>query len=280
MEGALERSLRVFSGRGVLRTEYWDATIERFHLVSVPPDTAYQIGYTGTEPLWIGAWSSVGGDEITDESTLEPAARPEGNAEFDRIMATRSDRDLATSPGYDGEYDADPDEDRPEPVVTSFANTAAKLCPKAPEVGCNADRLAWIAELPELEWFSDSTVMKLDPGMYASTHTHFENEGPHEEIYWVMAGKARLITEYRDARLRRFDCAFFPTGNPHGIGNVGTETLWIGAWGARGGIEGDFDIANLDVADRPGQIEEYERVMAARKQRGLPLPPNADILDP
>jgi len=120
-------------------------------------------------------------------------------------------------------------------------------------------------------------VMKLEPGGYTSLHTHFDNEGPHEEIYWVMAGEARLLTEYRDVRMRQFDCALFPTGNPHAIGNVGTNTLWIGGWGARGGIEGEYELSDLEISDRPGQTEEYERVMAARKRRGLPLPPNVEV---
>jgi mannose-6-phosphate isomerase-like protein (cupin superfamily) len=279
VEGPFEKSIRIFSGRGVLRTEYGDTTLEQFDLVSVPPNTAYQIGNIGLETLWIGAWSSVGGNGVADESALEPASRPGAKEEYDRIMAMRTERGLTSSPGYDGEYDGNPDENRQEPVVTSFQKSKPKTCPESPEVGCNADRLAWISHLRELDWLSDSTVMKLDPGMYASIHTHFDNEGPHEELYWVMKGDARLMTEYKDTTLNRFDCAFFPTGNPHGIGNVGTDTLWIGAWGARGGIEGGFDIANLDVADRPGQLEEYERVMAARKKRGLPLPPGVEVVE-
>ena len=131
----------------------------------------------------------------------------------------------------------------------------------------------------ELEWFSDSAVMKLEPGGSTGLHTHFDNEGPHEEVYWVLEGDARVVTEYRDARLRRFDCAFFPTGNPHGIENAGTDTLWVAVCGARGGIESEFDLADLEISERPGQVEEYERVMAARKQRGLPLPPNVEVLD-
>jgi len=114
--------------------------------------------------------------------------------------------------------------------------------------------------------------MRMEPGGYTSLHTHFDNEGPHEEIYWVMAGEARLLTEYRDVRMHQFDCALFPTNNPHSLGNVGTDTMWVAAWGARGGRESDFDLSDLEVSERPGQTEEYERVMAARKERGLSTP--------
>jgi hypothetical protein len=58
---------------------------------------------------------------------------------------------------------------------------------------------------------------------------------------------------------------------------TGTNTLWIGGWGARGGIEGEYELSDLEISDRPGQTEEYERVMAARKRRGLPLPPNVEV---
>jgi mannose-6-phosphate isomerase-like protein (cupin superfamily) len=164
-------------------------------------------------------------------------------------------------------------------MVTAFADSQPKTRRKAIKIGCNANWFAWMMTFDELKWVSDSSVMKLEPGEYTSLHTHFNNEGPHEEIYWIMAGNARVMTEYRDVQLSRFDCAFFPTNNAHAIGNVGTDTLWVGAWGSRGGVEGEFDIANLEISKRPGQVEEYERVMAARKQRGLSLPPEVNVVN-
>ncbi|UTF55742.1 cupin domain-containing protein [Natronosalvus rutilus] len=272
VEGPVEKVVRVVSGRGVLRTEHRDEPLERFDLVTVPTGAAYQLGNAGTNELWLASWTSVGDNHLHEASTLEPAERTGAREEYERVMAARTDEGLQTAPGYAGDYDGDPDEDRPEPTVTRFAESMPKVFHESPAVGCNADRPDWITTTEDLEWFSDSVVMRLDPGTYTSLHTHFDNEGPHEEVYWVMAGEARLVTEYRDERLRRFDCAFFPTNNPHSIGNVGTDTLWVGAWGARGGREAEFELDDLEVSERPGQAEEYERVMAARKERGLSTP--------
>jgi mannose-6-phosphate isomerase-like protein (cupin superfamily) len=277
VEGPLERVIRVVAGRGLLRTDRCDEPLERFDLVTVPAGAAYQVGNPGTTELWLASWTSVGDEDLAAASRLEPSERPGAREEYDRIMATRRDAGLPTAPGYAGEYADDPDEDRPEPTVTRFAESMPTVFHEAPEVGCTADRPDWITTTEGLEWFSDSVVMRLEPGAYTSIHTHFENEGPHEEIYWVVDGTARLLTEYRDTTLERFDCAFFPTNNPHGIGNVGTDTLWVAAWGARGGVEGEFDLDDLEVSERPGQVDEYERVMAARKKRGLPLPPSVTV---
>ncbi|WP_418286451.1 cupin domain-containing protein [Halorubrum sp. DTA46] len=278
----LEQVLRVFSGRGVLRTERRDEPLGRFDHVAVPAGAVYQLGNTGTEPLWIGTWYSTGDNEASAESTLESGSETRGRAEYEQIMATRAERGLSTAPGDDGDdgnHVGSPNADRPEPAVEAFTDLQPKTRYEAPAVGCNADWLAWMSNFDELDRISDSSVMKLEPGEYTSLHTHFDNEGPHEEIYWVMEGEARLVTEYRDERMSRFDCAFFPTGNSHAIGNVGLDTLWVGAWGARGGVKGEFDLSDLEISERPGQTEEYERVMAARKKRGLPLPPNVEVDD-
>lgn len=272
VEGPLEKGIRVVSGRAMLRTERRDEPLKRFDLVTVPTGATYQLGNIGTEPLWVATWISAGDAGLAEESMREPSARTGARKEYERIMTARETEGLATAPGYSGEYRDDPDEDRPEPTITRFSESMPKVFHEAPEVGCNADRPDWVTTVSDLNWFSDSVVMRMEPGTYTSVHTHFENEGPHEEIYWVVDGTARLLTEYRDTTLETFDCAFFPTNNPHGIGNVGSDTLWVAAWGARGGIKGDFGLRDLEVSERPGQTEEYKRVMAARKKRGLNLP--------
>ena len=283
-EPARERALRVFAGRGVLRTERADVDLERFDHVAVPTGAAYQVGNTGTDPLWVGSWYSTGGNDASAASaasTYDPGDGTDARTASERFVTVRAEHGLSIPPGIDaatatGALDRDPDS-TPEPAVAAFADVKPKTRLTAPEVGCNADWLAWMTNFDDLEWISDSSVMKLEPGGYTSLHTHFDNEGPHEEIYWVMAGDARLVTEYRDVRMGRFDCAFFPTGNPHAVGNAGTDTLWVAAWGARGGVDGDFDVADLEISERPGQVAEYERVMAARKRRGLSLPPHVEV---
>lgn len=277
VEGPYERSLIVFSGRGVLRTERSDERLEQFDCVLVPPEAAYQIGNVGTETLWIGSWASVGPNELRAPSTLAPSERPGAREEYDRIMAARSERGLSTSPGYDGEYDGDPDDDRPDPSVTRFAEKRPKMFHASPEVGTHTDRPDWIYTFPESQWVSQCVVVRLDPGVFIGFHAHMENEGPVEELYWVLNGSARLQTEYRDTALEQFDCAYFPTGCTHTVGNVSSERVWVAAWLSKGGQDGEFDIDDLETSERPGLAEEFERVMAARKKRGLPLPPDVEV---
>jgi oxalate decarboxylase/phosphoglucose isomerase-like protein (cupin superfamily) len=273
VEGPVERCIRVVAGQGILRTEYRDEPLKRFDLVTVPTGAAYQLGNTSTREFWIASWTSVGDDDLHESSMNKPRERIGAREEYKRVMAARKSKDLCTASEYTGEYDQNSDKGRPEPTVTHFSESMPKVFHKALEVGCNADRPDWITTTDNLGWFSDSVVMRIPPGTYASLHAHFGNEGPHEEVYWVVEGQARLITEYRDVQMSRFDCAFFPTNNVHSIGNVGTDTLWIGAWGARGGRDAEFELDDLEVSERPRQVEEYERVMTARKQRGLSTPP-------
>ncbi len=277
VEGPYEKCLCVFSGRGVLRTERSDEPLEQFDYVLVPPGAAYQLGNVGTEALWIGSWTSVGPNELQPESGLDPSERPGAREEYERIMAARSERGLSTAPGYDGQYDGDPDENRPEPRVTHFAEKRPKMFHASPEVGTHSDRPDWIYAFPDSEWISQGVVVRLDPGVFIGFHSHMENEGPVEELYWVLNGRARLQTEYRDETLEQFDCAYFPTGCAHTVGNVGSERVWVAAWLSKGGQTGEFDIDELETSERPGLEEEFERVMAARKKRGLPLPPDVEV---
>jgi oxalate decarboxylase/phosphoglucose isomerase-like protein (cupin superfamily) len=276
VEGPYEKCLTVFSGRGVLRTERADEPLERFDSVLLPPSTAYQLGNTGTDTLWLGWWASVGDHEHAEASALEPVDRPGAREEYERIHAARSERGLATPPDR-GAYEGDPDDGRPEPSISRFAETRPKMFIATPEIAATDDRPDWIYAFPDSNWISQSVVIRLDPGSYIGFHGHFENEGPTEEIYWVLNGEARLQTEYRDVTMRQFDCAFFPTGCMHTVGNTGTERVWMAAWVSKGGKEGEFDIDELETSERPRIREEFRRAMAARKQRGLPLPPDIEV---
>ncbi|MFB6108573.1 MAG: cupin domain-containing protein [Haloplanus sp.] len=277
VEGPYEKCLCIFSGRGVLRTEDSDVRLEQFDAVLVPPNAAYQIGNTSTETLWFGWWASVGDDDLSDASRTDPPDRPGFRREYDRILATRAEQGLPTPPDFDGDFDGDTDESRPTPSVVRFSETRPKTFGAAPEIGATEDRPDWIYSFPDSQWFSQCTLIRLDPGAFVGFHAHFENEGPAEEIYWVLNGKARLQTEYRDTTLHQFDCAFFPTGCMHTMGNVGTERVWVAAWLSKGGRAGEFDIEELETSERPQIREQFERVMAARKKRGLSLPPNVDV---
>lgn len=283
-EGLYERYYRVFSGTARVRTEYWDETLDRFDTLFVPPDCAYQIGNAGTEPLWFGGFASVGGEESAYSHTVDPAGRPGAIEEYERILGARAERGLPVPPDADVEADADSDSDaetddsRPEASIRRFDTTVPVTFHEAEQTGCNADRQEWYTLFPESRWFYAGVMLRLEPGEYLDFHSHRENEGPYEEIYWVASGRAHLQTEYWDDTLDQFDCAFFPTGCAHNFGNAGTEPLWFEAWISHGGDEpSDVVPDHLEPVERPGAVEEYERILAARKHRGLSLPPNVSV---
>jgi len=277
VEGPYEKVLTVFAGRGVLRTERSDEPLEKFDSVHIPPGAAYQLGNTGTEALWIGWFASVGDNDLREASTKAPSDRPGAREEYDRIMAARAGRGLSLSPEYDDSHEGEIGEDRPTPSVFRFSETRPKMFAATPEIASTEDRPDWIYSFPQSRWISQAMVVRLDPGTFIGFHGHFENEGPAEEIYWVLNGEAKLETEYRDVKLGEYDCAFFPTGCMHAVGNVGSERVWMAGWFSKGGKEGEFDIDDLETSERPRIQDEFQRVMAARKKRGLSLPPNVDV---
>jgi len=276
VEGPYEVCLRVFEGSGILRTEYWDEPLEARDVVLIPPETAYQIGNQNDEPLWYASIASVGDNEFRDASGMDVHEREGAEEEYRRIMAARRERGLPT-PVESVDYGGDPDESRPEPEVHHFAEMYPVRFHEALETGANSNRNDWITSFGQSRWITQNSLLCLDPGEYVSMHAHFENEGPYEENYWIIDGKARLQTEYWDTTLEKFDCAFFPTGVPHALGNAGTEPLWFAAWSSKGGKGSEFEIDDLETSERPGLEEEYRRVMAARKKRGLPLPPHVEV---
>ncbi len=276
VEGPYEVCMRVFEGSGVLRTEYWDESIEQFDVVLVPPNTAYQIGNQTDDPLWYASVASVGENEFQESSSREVAERASAGEEYHRIMGARQERGLPT-PVESVDYDGDPDENRPEPEVHHFSEMFPVRFREALETGANSNRNDWITSFEGSNWITQNSLLRLEPGEYVSMHAHFENEGPYEENYWIIDGKARLQTEYWDTTLEKFDCAFFPTGVPHALGNAGTDPLWFAAWSSKGGKGSEFAIDEVETSERPGLEEEYRRVMAARKKRGLPLPPHVEV---
>jgi mannose-6-phosphate isomerase-like protein (cupin superfamily) len=277
VEGPYEVCLRIFNGTARLRTEFGDDTLERFDTVLVPPEAAYQIANTGEDDLWYARVGTVGDNELTEASQMNETERPGAEEEYRRIIAARAERGLSTL-GEDINYEGDPHEDRPEPEVHHFADMHPVHFKEALETtGANSNRNDWITSFDDFQWITQNSLLKLEPGEYVSMHAHFENEGPYEENYWIIEGQARLQTEYWDTTLHKHDCAFFGTGVPHGLGNNGTETLWFCAWSSKGGQTSDFDIDDVETSERPGLEEEYKRVMAARKKRGLPVHPHVDV---
>lgn len=279
VEGNYEVSSRIFHGEVTLRTEYGDEDLEQFDAVVVPAGAAYQFGNTGGETAWIGTWASVGQGDLQEASTRPPYERPGAAEEYARINAARVANGL--EPDGDTDYDGDPDEGRSRPQIRRFSETKPAPISLSPEAGNNAARADWFQEFDEADFFSHNTVVKMEPGEFLTFHSHFEGEGPYEELYWIIDGKFRLQTEYWDTTLEQFDHVFCPTGCAHSVGNVGTETAWFAAFSTQGGVERDaaaqgvFD--EVEPGERPTVVEEYKRIMAARKKRGLSIPSNVTV---
>jgi oxalate decarboxylase/phosphoglucose isomerase-like protein (cupin superfamily) len=100
-----------------------------------------------------------------------------------------------------------------------------------------------------------------------------DKEGPYECWYIVLEGVGEVRTEFGDYRLEKFDAAFMPPGASHQMRNAGTTPVWWATLSSRGGYPLVVDTYGVSCSEqRPGYMEEYERIMAERKRRGLPTP--------
>jgi mannose-6-phosphate isomerase-like protein (cupin superfamily) len=124
------------------------------------------------------------------------------------------------------------------------------------------------------KWFSMMCISVLQAGEAGGFHSHMDvTEGPYECWYLVMKGQGELRTEYFDTPLKEFDAAYMPTGASHQFRNGGTEPVWWMTLSSRGGQPLRVDTYELECSEaRPGYMEEYERIMAARKACGLRTP--------
>jgi mannose-6-phosphate isomerase-like protein (cupin superfamily) len=133
----------------------------------------------------------------------------------------------------------------------------------------------WFYDVRDVsKWFSMMCISVLQPGEASGFHSHRdETEGPYECWYFVMKGEGQLRTEYFDTPLYEFDAAYMPTNGAHQFRNVSKEPVWWMTLSSRGGTPLKVNTYLLECSeDRPGYMEEYERIMAARKERGLPTP--------
>lgn len=133
----------------------------------------------------------------------------------------------------------------------------------------------WFYDVRDIsKWFSMMCLSVLQPGEACGFHSHRdETEGPYECWYFVMKGEGQLRTEYFDTPMYELDCAFMPTGASHQFRNVSMEPVWWMTLSSRGGHPLKVDTYEMECSEeRPGYMEEYERIMQARKKRGLPTP--------
>lgn len=278
-DGAMECAYRILEGNIELRTEFWDEPLRQFDTAFCPPGAAHQFRNIGTEPCRLVMWVSAGGNGTPlNLAETEPVDRPGYIEEYKRILAARKKHGLPLPPSVDSKYDGEIG-DRPEPTVKRFRDVQPEMMPEMKETG-GSKRPEWFTRFDGSQWFYMGVLVKLSPGEQVDFHSHLQEYwGSFEEFYWIYGDEAELRTEYRDEPLRRYDLMFYPPEASHQVRNTGTNTLWIGAWTSAGNEDVAFDLEADEAEDRPGYVEEYKRIMAARKQRGLPLPPGIDVIE-
>ena len=124
------------------------------------------------------------------------------------------------------------------------------------------------------DWFNIFCISCLQPGQSEGFHSHLpHNEGPYECWYLVYQGKGQVRTEFADYNVEKFDAAFFPPNAPPQRPKNRDEPLWYATLSSRGGHPLRVDTYQMECSEaRPGYMEEYERIMAVRRENGLPVP--------
>lgn len=133
----------------------------------------------------------------------------------------------------------------------------------------------WFYDVRDVsDWFNIFCLSCLQPGQSEGFHSHLsEHEGPYECWYLVFDGEGQVRTEYADYHVERFDAAFMPPNSSHQMRNNSDKPLWYATLSSRGGHPLRVDTYAMECSEaRPGYLEEYERIMAVRKQNGLPVP--------
>ena len=125
------------------------------------------------------------------------------------------------------------------------------------------------------KWYHSACVSSLPPGGASTFHTHMEPyEGPYETFYIVLQGTALIRNEYEDFVFEGGPSGVYvPADASHQIINSGEGQLWYLTLSSRGGVPLKLDVYNMPSgAERPGYLEEFNRIMAMRQENGLPLP--------
>ena len=274
VEGPHENWYFVFEGQGQVRTEYGDYRLGKFDAVFVPTGAVHQMRNAGTARLWYGAGSSSGGHSRRAYAYGVPCseARPGYQEEYDRIVRARESRGL---PGRGGGevIRVECTGDRPQVKVFHLVDIVPRFWPRN-ELGAS-DKYWWFYTATAVSrWFHSFCIACVQPGGASTFHSHMEEfEGPYETWYVVLEGQAEIRSEYADYPLERFDAAFMPAGASHQMRNVGTELLWYGTISSRGDSPLVVDTYEIPSGTaRPGYLEEYNRIMEARRRRGLSVP--------
>jgi mannose-6-phosphate isomerase-like protein (cupin superfamily) len=124
-------------------------------------------------------------------------------------------------------------------------------------------------------WYHSACVSSIAPGGSSTFHTHMERyEGPYETFYIVLNGSALIRSEFGDAIYAdRPSGVYVPSDASHQIINNGEEPLWYYTLSSRGDAPLALDTYSIPSGvERPGYLEEFNRILAARESRGLIVP--------
>jgi len=124
-------------------------------------------------------------------------------------------------------------------------------------------------------WFHSACISCVAPGGATALHSHIETyEGPYESWYIVLEGTGLIRNEYEDFLFEGGPAgAFVPADTSHQLINNGTGFLWYLTISSRGTEPLRVDTYNTPAgAERPGYVDEYNRILASRADRGLPVP--------
>ncbi len=125
------------------------------------------------------------------------------------------------------------------------------------------------------DWFHSACVSCVAPGGASTFHTHMERyEGPYETWYIVLAGSALIRSEFGDELFEEAPSGVFvPADASHQIINSGEDPLWYYTVSSCGDEPLALDTYSIPSGvERPGYLEEYNRIVAARAARGLQVP--------
>jgi mannose-6-phosphate isomerase-like protein (cupin superfamily) len=125
------------------------------------------------------------------------------------------------------------------------------------------------------QWYHSACIACIAPGGSSTFHTHMERyEGPYETFYIAMKGTALVRSEFGDTVFDdRPSGVFVPADASHQIINAGEDLLWYYTLSSRGDSPLTLDTYNIPSGvDRPGYLEEFNRIIAARAARGLIVP--------
>jgi mannose-6-phosphate isomerase-like protein (cupin superfamily) len=244
----VETFYQVVAGEGEL--VFADGTVEplrQFDGVFFTPGASGELRATGDLPLTWLTISSAG-----RESTPFTAANGRGDGLLERAAG-----------------------DVLAPEIFRYKTTAPRQWPSNP-LGASAKPWWFYTVNDHSRWYHTACIACVAPGGASTFHTHMlDFEGPYETWYIVLRGSALIRSEFEDF-VFDFDApcgVFVPCDAPHQISNNGDDFLWYYTLSSRGDAELVLDTYAIPSGvDRPGYLEEYNRIIASRAARGLPIP--------